>query len=248
VAETLTHGGRDAHHISLLGMELRPGNRRAFSRVERKARRPDMSGSTTSHSCTIRGVAVTATFRYIARAFGDASLDRVLHDLGERYRDVLDIELLLADQLDERRVVPVRLIVDVIERVGELYLKDQGGPMALADASGAFAAYEAQPLLRRLILNLANPSTLIRGAASLWTHYYGCGTLVAEEPGAKQVRLVLTGLHDAHPLWCRRLTAYFREALRRSSGRAARMTEVDCSTRGAKACIFEGDWSGASLF
>lgn len=209
---------------------------------------PAMSGSTTSHACAIRGVAVTATFHYIGRAFGQASLDRVLRELGEKYADVLDVDLLLSDQLDERRVVPVRLIVDVIERVGELYLKDQGGPIALADASGAYAAYEAQPLLRRLILNLASPESLIRGAASLWTHYYGCGTLVAEQPAPKQVRMRVEGFHDAHPLWCRRVTAYFREALRRSSGRAARMTETACVTRGADACVFEGDWSGGSLF
>jgi hypothetical protein len=207
-----------------------------------------MSGSASSHSCTIRGVAVTATFHYIARSFGEASLDRVLRELVDKYADVLDVDLLLADQLDERRVVPVRLIVDVIERAGELYLKDQGGPAALADASGAFAAYEAQPLLRRLILNLASPESLIRGAATLWRHYYGCGSLVAEQPGPKRVRMVVAGLHDAHPLWCRRLTAYFREALRRSSGRAAHMSEVACVSRGDERCVFEGDWSGASLF
>ncbi|MGE0452523.1 MAG: hypothetical protein AB7O37_04995 [Vicinamibacteria bacterium] len=207
-----------------------------------------MSGSASSHACTIRGVAVTATFHYVSRTFGEASLDRVLGELGEKYAGVLDADLLLSDQLDERRVVPVRLIVDVIERAGELYLKDQGGPAALADASGAYAAYEAQPLLRRLIQNLASPESLVRGAASLWKHYYGCGSLVAEQPGPQQVHVVVSGLHDAHPLWCRRLAAYFREALRRSSGRAARMTEVACVFEGADACVFEGDWSGASLF
>lgn len=202
----------------------------------------------SEHVCTIRGAAVGSTLDYVAREFGESSLDWAIGELSSAYRDGLDLDLLLGDAPDETVVVPVRLLVDLMHRVGERYMADAGGPAELAERVGVFAAYDAHPILRRVVINLASPHALVQRAASLWSHYYNCGRLTATETGEKSVRLVVDGFHAAHPLWCRRLTGYYREALRRSSGRQARMVETRCVTRGADACEWNGDWSGASLF
>lgn len=200
------------------------------------------------HVCTIRGAAVTSTLHYVAREFGESSLGWVIGEIGDSYKDVLDLDLLLAEQVDERAVVPVKLLLDLMDRVGRRYLPDSGGGLELAERAGVYAAYEAQPLLRRIVINLASPQMLVQRAAQLWSHYYNCGVLTSEQLGGKGVRLTVSGFHAAHPLWCRRLTGYYREVLRRSSGRQARMSETQCVTRGAPLCEWKGDWSGSSLF
>src|SRR5262249_11733787 len=151
------------------------------------------------------------------------------------------------DQPDSRQAFPVRLLVRLMERVAERYGTD-GGPPALAERIGTFAAYEAQPLLRRLAINLASPPVLVKKAAQLWSNYYSCGSLVCEETGEQSLRLTISDFHDAHPLWCRRLTGYMRELLRRASGRQTRFSEVRCACQGALCCEWTGDWSGSSLF
>jgi hypothetical protein len=205
-------------------------------------------GTSPRHVCTVRGTAAAATFHYISREFGESSLGLVAKELRPRYADVLDLDLLLAEDVDEWTVVPLPLVLDVMQSVGARYLAGAGGPETLAERVGAYAAYEAQPLLRRIVINLANPHTLIRRAAQLWGHYYSCGVLTAEETGERRVRLTVRDFHATHPLWCRRLTGYFREVLQRSSGRQARMRETRCAASGAPACEWQGDWTGSSLF
>jgi hypothetical protein len=199
------------------------------------------------HRCTVRGLAVVTTFHYIARHFGESSLDRIVGELGDEYADALDFDFMLAEQLDARLVFPVRLLVELMERVALRYSTEGGAP-ALAERIGTFAAYEAQPLLRRLVINLASPQVLVKKAAQLWSHYYSCGALVCEETGESSLRLTVSDFHDAHPLWCRRLTGYMRELLRRASGRQTRLSEVRCACQGAPCCEWTGDWSGSSLF
>jgi hypothetical protein len=218
---------------------------RALQPMQRSA--SSMSDSPTQHVCTIRGMAVTATFAYIARQFGESSLDRVAAELRGRWGELVDTDLLLSEAPDESAALPVRLIVEVMERVGERYLAAEGGAGVLAERVGAFAAYRAQSLLRRIAINLQSPQALLRRASALWGHHHSCGELSAEQTGPRSVRLELSGLHDAHPLFCRRLTGYYTEALARSAGRRARVTETACVTRGAPACVWEADWSGASL-
>lgn len=42
-----------------------------------------MMATLPGHVCTVRGAAVTATFHYISREFGESSLDRIVGELRE---------------------------------------------------------------------------------------------------------------------------------------------------------------------
>jgi hypothetical protein len=200
------------------------------------------------HRCTIRGTAAASLFGFVRQEFGDASFDRVVSALETGHRGALLMDLLLSDEPDERVVLPVRLVVEVIQRTGELYYGDSGGPEALASRVGAFAAGEDQPLMRRLGIDVLSPEELARNAARLWRSYSSCGCLTPTEVGAHTFLLTLEGFHDVHALWCRCLTGYFREVVRRASGRQARVVEVQCAAEGAPVCEWHGDWDGASLF
>jgi hypothetical protein len=200
------------------------------------------------HRCTIRGAAAASLFGYVRQEFGEASFDRVVSALETHHRGALFLDLLLTEEPDERVVLPVRLVVEVLERAGELYCADSGGPEALAVRVGAFAAREDQPLMRRLGLDVLSAEQLVVSAARLWRSYASCGTLTPTEVGANTFLLTLEGFHEVHPLWCRCLTGYFREMVRRASGRQARVVEVQCASDGAPVCEWHGDWNAASLF
>jgi hypothetical protein len=203
---------------------------------------------TLVHSCSIRGAAATNMFGYVRQEFGEASFDRLVSGLDGRHMCALLSDLLFAEEPDDRVVLPVRLVVDVLQKAGELYCGDSGGADALAARVGAFAAGEDQPLLRRLGVNVGNPEQLIRSAPRIWRNYATCGSLTPTEQGMRSFLLTLEGFHDAHPLFCRSMTGYFREVLRRASGTQARVVEVQCVTDGAPVCEWHGDWNAASLF
>jgi hypothetical protein len=202
----------------------------------------------SDHRCTIRGTAAASLFGFVREEFGDASFDRVVSALETGHRGALLMDLLLTDEPDERVVLPVRLVVEVIQRTGELYYGDSGGPEELAGRVGAFAAREDQPLMRRLGMDALSSQELVQNASRLWRKYSSCGSLTPTEVAAHTFLLTLEGFHDVHPLWCRCLTGYFREVVRRASGRQARVTEVQCAAEGAPVCEWHGDWNGASIF
>ena len=200
------------------------------------------------HRCTIRGTAAASLFAFVRQEFGEASLDRVVSAMDPGQKGALLMDLVLAEEPDDRVMLPVQLVVDVLGRAGELYFADSGGPEALAERVGVFAAREDQPLMRRLGLDALSPEHVIRSAARLWRSYSSCGSLNPTEVGQRTFLLTLEGFHDVHPLWCRCLTGYFREVVRRVSGRQARVVEVQCTAEGAVLCEWHGDWNAASLF
>jgi hypothetical protein len=202
----------------------------------------------SDHRCTIRGTAAASLFAFVREEFGEASFDRVASALETGHRGALLMDLLMTDAPDDRIVLPARLVVEVIQRTGDLYYADSGGPDALAGKIGAFAAGEDQPLMRRLSLDAVRPEELLRNASRLWRGYSSCGILTPTEVGADTFLLTLEGFHDAHRLWCRCFTGYLREVARRTSGRQSRITEVQCAAEGAPVCEWHGDWNGASLF
>ena len=203
---------------------------------------------TSEHRCTIRGTAAASLFAFVRQEFGEASLDRVISTLDPGHKGALLMDLLLTEEPDERVLLPVRLVVDVLARAGELYFADSGGPEELAERVGAFAAGEHQPLMRRLGVDVLRPEQVVRCAPRLWRSYSSCGSLNPTEVGLQTFLLTLEGFHDVHPLWCRCLTGYFREVVRRASGRQARVVEVQCAAEGAPLCEWHGDWNAASLY
>lgn len=200
------------------------------------------------HRCTVRGAAAAGLFGFVRQEFGEASLDRLISAVEPEEISALLMDLVLADEPDERARLPVRLLVDVLARAGELYFADWGGAEALAERVGAFAAREDQPLMRQLGVDALEPEGVLRAAARLWRSYSSCGSLNPTEVGQGTFLLTLEGFHDVHPLWCRCLTGYFREVVRRASGRQARVVEVQCAAEGAVLCEWHGDWNGPSLF
>lgn len=200
------------------------------------------------HRCTIRGTAAASLFGYVRQEFGEASFDRVVSALDASHKGALLMDLLLTEEPDERVVLPARLVVEVLERAGELYCGDSGGAEALASRVGAFAAREDQPLMRGLGVAVLSAEQLVRRASRLWRNYASCGSLTPTEVGAHTFLLTLEGFHDVHPLFCRCLTGYFREVMRQASGRQARVIEVQCAADGAPVCEWHGDWNAASLF
>lgn len=202
----------------------------------------------TEHRCTIRGTAAACLLGFLRQEFGDASLDRIAAALAPAHRALLSTELLLGAPVEERSVLPVELVVDVLGRAGEMYCADSGGALALAEGVGAHAAREDRSLLRRLGIEGLAAEHVVRAAPRLWKEYASCGTLTPTEVDSHSFLLSLEGFHDAHPAWCRCLTGYLREVVRRASGRQARVVEVQCVSEGAPVCEWHGDWNAASLF
>lgn len=200
------------------------------------------------HRCTIRGTAAASLFRYVRQEFGEASFDRLVSALDAGHKGALLMDLLLTEEPDERVELPARLVVEVLERAGELYCGDSGGAEALAARVGAFAAREDQPLRRRMCAEGLSPEQLVRNAPQLWRKCSSCGSLNPTEVGAHTFLLTLEGFHDVHPLFCRCLTGYFREVVRQASGRQARVVEVQCAADGDPVCEWHADWNAASLY
>jgi hypothetical protein len=138
--------------------------------------------------------------------------------------------------------------VDLLTRAGELHFASAGGPAALAERVGVFAAREDQPLMKQMGVDVQNPEQLVRSAPRVWRNYSSCGSLVPTRLGLRTFSLTLDGLHDVTSLWCRCLTGYFRELLGRACGCEARVLKVRCVADGASACEWQGDWNSSTVF
>jgi hypothetical protein len=119
--------------------------------------------------------------------------------------------------------------------------------LAESDSGGieGFARYVAeQDLTRvhRLFLRLRNPAFVLEQAGKYWSRFYDAGVWKIERASPTRASGDLSGIADAHEIFCRFLRAYIERMFQLAGVETGSVVHTRCCLRGAPSCLFEGSW------
>jgi hypothetical protein len=105
----------------------------------------------------------------------------------------------------------------------------------------AAAEYEIHWIFR-FALRLTSPFWLIERGAKEWPKAHDTGRWEVAKAGDRGLRGTLFDFGIVHEGQCRSLTSWFTRACQMTGEKRAKVMHPFCRARGAKACVFDGEW------
>jgi hypothetical protein len=119
--------------------------------------------------------------------------------------------------------------------------RDLFGPENFAEQFGYAAAEYELNFFLRFLLRFTSPVWILQRGADVWRRYHDTGEWeIVGFP--HRIRGALRGFGIAHDGYCRSLVGWLRRACELTGAREVTVRHLECRTRGAEACVFEGHW------
>jgi hypothetical protein len=170
---------------------------------------------------------------YVKVRFGKAAVEM----FEARASSELRMALSFAQQCDEW--VDFGLFIEATEIVDRLFGR---GDLALAWDIGRYAAEHNMGVWRSLVMRVMSPSIVLNIAASLWSHHYDTGRLVAE-PSDDGLHLRINDFVRPHRTHCLSIGGWIERTLELGRPKNVRVRELCCRMRGNDTCAFALAWS-----
>jgi hypothetical protein len=180
-----------------------------------------------------KGATFRSTLDFLARDFGDATIELVLAELPAQARNAIH-SAVPADEL------PFDLLL-ALWRAADRHLADAEPDWI--ERSGAFSIESSGVQHYGGILRKSSPLEFLTQRISLFRLYYHPGDMevVYREPGRAVLRLV--GFSPGGTLFCRRQTGGLRRALELAGGGAPHVVHIRCSNDGDAFCEWDLRWT-----
>lgn len=185
----------------------------------------------------IKGTAVRARLDYLAAAYGDAGLRRVLDQLSPKLRLEIEGGVLVTEWY------PLELSDAVLGAAERLFGKADG---ALCQAIGrasarkglttTYAAFAAKPQSSEIAEKMQRTTSLV------WRSYYDVGEFHTHATGPNTLQSELTGLERQTPWLCHVLVGYIGGHIEVLGGEEVKVVHTSCKQRGEPRCSWDAEW------
>lgn len=180
----------------------------------------------------VKGTTAVNQLAYLKATFGEQAL--------ERFRDHLPSEVKpYYEQPSAAMRMPISAVKTAYQVINGLY---GDGTPAIYREIGRFGALKDLPKFFKGIVAVANPELVFKFLGSMWRLYYNTGRIevALSEPNHLVVHLV--GFEDAGEEICNDIAGFSQALLEQLRIVDPRVRHIECSSKGAPYCVFEGTW------
>ncbi len=183
-------------------------------------------------SMRTKGTPLKAVLAWVEHERGPDGVERLLEGIDPEHRRLMGKTVLPSSWY------PLTVLVDVLGTADRLFGR---GTLSVCHDIGRWSSDYEVTLLHKVFLKLASLDYWLKGAASMWTFYYGAGKMKAEvRKGGGTITLA-----DFNPLskaFCLRFEGWVERTVELSKHERVRVRHTECVLDGKPACVFEGTW------
>jgi hypothetical protein len=183
----------------------------------------------------VRGTAIAGRIKYARRRGGDAAVEKVIAQLGDR---------VVAARLRERAALPhdwypLPVLIELTVALDRLFGKGDGS--LIRELSGDVAEDNLKTIYR-LFVRMLSPSYTAEKAMSLWRQYYDSGELVVTASEPNHLAFELRDFAMPHPVHCEAVAGWILRYGKLAGYAGATVVHSSCRGKGQPRCEFHARW------
>lgn len=185
-----------------------------------------------AESMRAKGTTLKAALAWVEHERGAAGVQELLEHLADEHRGLIGKTVLPSTWY------PLSLLVDVLTTADRLYGR---GTLSVCRTIGRWSSDYEVTLLHKVFLKLASLDYWLKGAAGMWTLYYGAGRMKAEV-GEGGGTIHLTDFNPLSKAFCLRFEGWVERTIELSKYQDVRVRHTECVLDGQPSCVYVGTW------
>ena len=182
----------------------------------------------------IKGSSIKAIKQFIIKIAGKEALDKIIADIPEQHRSVIESSTILASGW-----YPMPPYVEFLKSIGMSMGKDK---KYIQREIGAYIIDYGYNFFYKIFYKLGSPEFIIKNSKHLWSSYFKPSRL--EVVTTTSTSAVLRVHEEPRPdkVLCESIAGGMEQSARLSGARNIRIIETKCAVTGDPYCEYEATW------